>query len=213
VVICLDRAGIVGDDGPTHHGVFDLAMMRCFPNLTLMQPADGTELAHMLYSALLWKRPVVIRYPRGTCPGYVAPEPFEEIPRGRAHVLRAGWEIQIWALGDMLPLAIATADRLVTKGYSVGVVNGRFTAPLDREMILSQRTLARAFVTIENAVAAGGFGTAIAETLMDAGYQGRVIRNGWPVEFVPQGAPSILMKKYGLTPDAITDRVVNALAG
>jgi 1-deoxy-D-xylulose-5-phosphate synthase len=211
VVICLDRAGIVGDDGPTHHGIFDLAMMRSFPNLTMMQPADGAELAHMLYSALLWKRPVVIRYPRGTCPGFVSPESFEEIPWGRAHVLRAGWEIQIWALGDMLPLAIATADRLVTKGYSVGVVNGRFAAPLDTEMILSQSRLARAFVTIENGVASGGFGSGIAETLLDEGYQGRVIRNGWPAEFVPQGAPSILMEKYGLTPDAVADRVVNAL--
>jgi 1-deoxy-D-xylulose-5-phosphate synthase len=115
-------------------------------------------------------------------------------------------------LGDMLPLAIATADRLVTKGYSVGVVNGRFAAPLDTEMILSQSRLARAFVTIENGVASGGFGSGIAETLLDEGYQGRVIRNGWPAEFVPQGAPSILMEKYGLTPDAVADRVVNALA-
>lgn len=213
VVICLDRAGIVGDDGPTHHGVFDMAMLRSFPNLTIMQPADGAELAHMLYSALLWKRPVVIRYPRGSCAGYVSPEQFEEVTRGRAQILREGWEIQIWALGDMLPLAIATADRLVTKGYSAGVVNGRFVAPVDWELIRSQGKLARAFVTIENGVASGGFGTAIAEVLLDEGYQGRVIRNGWPDEFVPYGAPSILMEKYGLTPDSIAARVVNALAG
>lgn len=213
VVLCLDRAGIVGDDGPTHHGVYDIALLRNFPNLTIMQPADGAELAHMLYSAILWKRPVVIRYPRGVCPGYVAPEQFEEVPRGRAHVIREGWEVQIWALGDMLPIAIATADRLVTKGYSAGVVNGRFVAPLDSDLIRAQGRLARAFVTIENGVAAGGFGSAISETLLDDGYQGRVIRNGWPAEFVPHGPAAVLMEKFGLTPDAITERVVKALAG
>ena len=213
VVFCLDRAGIVGDDGPTHHGIFDMAMMRSFPNLVIMQPADGAELVHMLYSAIQWKRPVAIRYPRGSCPGFISPDQFEEVPLGRAHVLREGWEIQIWALGDMLPLAIATADRLVTKGYSVGVVNARFVAPLDEDLVLSQARLARAFVTIENGVVTGGFGSAVAECLADAGYQGRVIRNGWPKEFVPHGSPSILEEKHGLTPDAIAARVVNALAG
>ena len=211
VVICLDRAGIVGDDGPTHHGVFDIAMLRNFPNLTIMQPADGVELAHMLHTAIRLKRPVVIRYPRGVCPGFVPPEQFADIPVGTARVLREGWEIQIWALGDMLPMAIAVADRLATKGYSVGVVNGRFVAPLDNDLLQSQSRLARAFVTIENGVVSGGFGSVLSEHLLDAGYQGRVIRNGWPNEFVPHGTPAILMEKYGLTPDAIALRVMAAL--
>ncbi len=213
VVICLDRAGIVGDDGPTHHGVFDMALLRNCPNLTLMQPADGEELAHMLYSATLWKRPVVIRYPRGVSPGFVPPEQFEEIPWGKARVLREGWEIQIWALGDMIPLALSVADRLVIKGYSAGVVNGRFVTPLDEELVGAQSKLARAFVTLENGVANGGFGSAITECLSETGYQGRVIRNGWPNEFVPHGAPAILMEKYGLTAGAITERVVQGLNG
>ncbi|MEI6563547.1 MAG: 1-deoxy-D-xylulose-5-phosphate synthase [bacterium] len=213
VVICLDRAGIVGDDGPTHHGIFDLAMMRTFPGLTIMQPADGAELVHMLHSAVSWKRPVVIRYPRGFCQGFVQPEHFEDVTRGKARVLREGWEIQIWALGDMLPLAIAAADRLLTQGYSVGVVNARFVAPLDQDLIASQAKLARAFVTIENGVAAGGFGTAVAETLGDLGYNGRLIRNGWPREFVPHGATAILMEKFGLTPAAIADRISRTLEG
>lgn len=211
VVICLDRAGIVGDDGATHHGVFDLAMMRSIPGLTIMQPADGAELSHMLYSAIRWKCPVVIRYPRGLCPGYVAPEQFEEVTPGKARILREGWEIQLWALGDMIPVAMAAADILVTKGFSVGVVNARFVAPLDEELIESQSKLARAFVTIENGVAAGGFGTAVAETLGDLGYQGRIIRNGWPREFVPHGAPSILLAKYGLTAEAIAERVARTV--
>lgn len=213
VVICLDRAGIVGDDGPTHHGVFDMALLRGCPNLTIMQPADGLELAHMLYSATVWRRPVVIRYPRGVSPGFVSPEQFEEIPRGKAQVLREGWEIQIWALGDMIPLAIAVADRLAIKGYSVGVVNGRFVAPLDEDLLDEQSNLARAFVTLENGVVGGGFGSAITEYLSDAGYQGRVIRAGWPNEFIPHGAPSILMEKYGLTAGAIEERVIQGITG
>lgn len=213
VIICLDRAGIVGDDGPTHHGVFDIALLRIFPNLILMQPYDGIELAHMLYSTTQWKRPVVIRYPRDVSPGYVSPEQLEEIPLGQARVMRDGWEIQIWALGDMIPMAIAVADLLVTRGFSAGVVNGRFVAPLDVDLIVSQSKLARAFVSLENGLANGGFGSAITESLADIGYQGRVIRNGWPDEFVPHGAPSILREKYGLTPEAIAERVVRALAG
>jgi len=211
VVICLDRAGIVGDDGPTHHGVFDLALMRTFPGLTIMQPADGAELAHMLNSAIKWKCPVVIRYPRGICAGYVPPDQFEDVVPGKARVLREGWEIQIWALGDMIPMAISAADRLVTKGFSVGVVNARFVAPLDQDLLASQSRLARVFVTIENGVAAGGFGSAVAETLGELGYQGRVIRNGWPREFIPHGAPAILLEKYGLTAEALAERVARTI--
>jgi 1-deoxy-D-xylulose-5-phosphate synthase len=212
VIICLDRAGIVGDDGPTHHGVFDMALLRNFPNLTIMQPADGAELAHMLYSATQWKRPVVIRYPRGVSPGFVPPDQLEEVPYGQARVLREGWEVQIWALGDMIPLAMATADRLVTRGYSAGVVNGRFVAPLDSKLLQSQSVLARAFLTIENGTAHGGFGSAITENLSEIGYQGRIVCSGWPHEFVPHGNPAILMEKCGLTADAISERVIKALA-
>ncbi len=211
VVICLDRAGIVGDDGPTHHGVYDIALMRTFPGLTIMQPADGAELSHMLYSAVKWKSPVVIRYPRGICHGFVPPDQFEEVVPGKARVLREGWEIQIWALGDMIPMAIAAADHLVTRGYSVGVVDARFVVPLDLDMISAQSQLARAFVTLENGVAAGGFGSAVSEALSDLGYQGRVIRNGWPREFIPHGAPAILLEKYGLTAGAIAERVEGIL--
>jgi len=211
VVICLDRAGIVGDDGPTHHGVFDIALLRTFPELIIMQPADGAELAHMLNSAIKWKCPVVIRYPRGICAGFVPPDQFEEVAVGKARILREGWEIQIWALGDMIPMAIAAADHLVTKGFSVGVVNARFVAPLDQDLIVAQSKLARAFVTIENGVVSGGFGTAVTEILGDIGYQGRIIRNGWPREFIPHGAPVILLEKYGLTAEAIAERVERIL--
>lgn len=213
VVFGLDRAGIVGDDGPTHHGIYDIALLRTFPGLMILQPADGAELAHMLYSAVQWRCPVVVRYPRGLCAGYVAPDQFDELVPGKARILREGWEIQLWALGDMIPVAMATADLLVAKGFSVGVVNARFVVPLDDDLIAAQCKLARAFVTLENGVAAGGFGTAVAETLGELGYQGRVIRNGWPREFIPHGAPAILFQKYGLTAEAIAERVVRMMDG
>jgi 1-deoxy-D-xylulose-5-phosphate synthase len=113
----------------------------------------------------------------------------------------------------MIPVALAAADHLATKGFSVGVVNARFVAPLDETLIAAQSKRARAFVTIENGVAAGGFGTAVAEVLGDLGYQGRIIRNGWPREFVPHGAPAILLEKYGLTAAAIAERVIQTMDG
>ena len=213
VVFCLDRAGIVGDDGPTHHGVFDMALLRCIPNLTIMQPLNGTELVHMLYSATRWNRPVVIRYPRGGSPGFVMPETFAEVPYGQAQVLREGWEVQLWALGDMVPTAIAVADILAAQGYSVGIVNGRFVAPIDRDLLEVQSRLARAVVTLENGMVSGGFGSAVTECLVDLQFRGRIIRNGWPREFVPHGAPSILIEKYGLTAEAIASRTAAALDG
>jgi 1-deoxy-D-xylulose-5-phosphate synthase len=213
VVFCLDRAGIVGDDGPTHHGVFDLALFRSIPNLTIMQPADGMELVNMLYSATQWNGPVMIRYPRGVSPGFVMPDAPEELSKGQARVLREGWEVQLWALGDMIPAAIEAADILAAKGFSVGVVNGRFVNPIDRDLLRSQSRLARVFATLENGVASGGFGTAVEESLVEMKYPGQIIRLGWPREFVPHGAPAILLERYGLTAKAIAKRVSEALNG
>ena len=212
VILCLDRGGIVGDDGPTHHGVFDIALLRGVPNLVMAQPASGTELAHMLHSATQWACPVVLRYPRGAAPDFTMPESFETVPLGRAKVLREGWEIQIWALGDMVPLALKTADVLGQRGVSVGVVNARFICPLDRDLLESQSRLARVFVTLENGVVDGGFGSAVAECLMQTGFRGPVVRNGWPNEFLPQGGTMQLMELFGLTPEPLADRISRSLS-
>lgn len=212
VILCLDRGGIVGDDGPTHHGVFDIALLRGVPNLVMAQPASGTELAHMLYSATQWACPVVLRYPRGAAPDFTMPESFETVPLGRAKVLREGWEIQIWALGDMVPLALKTADVLGQRGVSVGVVNARFVCPLDRDLLESQSRLARVFVTLENGVVNGGFGSSVAECLMHLGFRGPVVRNGWPNEFLPQGGTMQLMELFGLTHESLADRISRSLS-
>lgn len=211
VILCLDRAGIVGDDGPTHHGVFDMALLRSVPNLVIAQPAGGTELANLIASAVRWSCPVVIRYPRGAAPEFEMPEAFAEIPLGQAQVLREGWEVQIWALGDMVPLAMKTAEALSRRGVSVGIVNARFVRPLDRELLASQARLARVFMTIENGVITGGFGSAVGEALHHLGFRGDVLNAGWPDAFVPQGGVAQLMSVYGLAPEPLADRVARSL--
>lgn len=213
VILCLDRAGIVGDDGPTHHGVFDVALFRSVPDLVLMQPRNGEELARMLHSAVGWDCPVVLRYPRGSCGEFRMPDPLEPIALGQAEVLREGWEVQVWALGDQVSLAMATAEVLARRGFSVGVINGRFVKPLDQGLLDTQARLAKVFVTIENGVVSGGFGSAVAEYLGDIGFPGRVLRCGWPNEFIPQGTPAGLREQYGLTPEAIASRVAAVLEG
>lgn len=203
VVFCLDRAGIVGDDGPTHHGVFDIALLRPIPGLVIMQPRDDVELAEMLRTACGLGQPVVIRYPRGTCVQGGTNGARQPLEIGRSETLREGKDIQLWALGDMVPLAEAAARRLADDGLSAGLVNARFVAPLDEERLCEHARTARAVVTLENGVIAGGFGSGVAAVLQKHGFNGRILHFGWPPEFIPHGAPGILMEKYGLTVDHI----------
>lgn len=211
VVLCLDRAGIVGDDGPTHHGVFDIALLRSIPGLVMMQPKDEAELADMLFTAFRLGRPVVIRYPRGRGPGAPVPVEQRELPLGRADVVRPGTTVQIWALGDMIPLATETADLLAKEnGVNAGVINARFIRPLDEALLLQQAADTKLFVTLENGVIRGGFGAGVGEALHRQGFGGRVLNCGWPDEFVPHGSQETLMGQYGLTSRAIATAIVAA---
>ena len=210
VVICLDRAGIVGDDGPTHHGVFDIALLRPVPNLVLMQPKDEAELAGMLYTATRAQRPVVIRYPRGAGPGKTVPPKPEEIGIGRAEVVQTthkGKGVWFWALGDMVQVAQRAADLLVERGTPAGVVNARFVRPLDEALLSEQEPNADVIVTLENGIVKGGFGTGIEEFLAEKGAGHKVIKFGWPDEFIPHGASDSLMADFGLTAEAIAEKV------
>ena len=211
-IVCLDRAVVVGDDGPTHHGVFDIPMLRAIPNLVFAQPADERELANLLFSALKWDRPVCIRYPRGAGSGALEPEEFEFIEPGRAVVARAGKAASIWALGDMLPVALAAADILAARGIETGVVNPRFIRPLDKALLTGQAADGRVIATLENGAIAGGFGSAVAEALAEDGLVVPVLRFGWPDRFVPQGTPTELMRDFGLTPEAVARALGNELA-
>jgi 1-deoxy-D-xylulose-5-phosphate synthase len=211
VVLCLDRAGIVGDDGPTHHGVFDIPLLRPVPGLIIMQPKDEAELANMLFTAFRLGKPVVIRYPRGAGSGAPLPSQFQELPLGQAEILRPGSGLQIWALGDMIPLANEVADLLAREqGAKAGVVNARFIRPLDEAMLAKQAPDTKLFVTLENGNVAGGFGSGVEEALRKNGFGGRVLKFGWPDEFIPHGSQESLMNAYGLTPRAIAAAIRKA---
>ncbi|MEI8243512.1 MAG: 1-deoxy-D-xylulose-5-phosphate synthase [bacterium] len=226
VTFCLDRAGVVGADGSTHHGIFDIPMLRCLPGIVLMQPKDEAELARMLVTAVRHNGPAVIRYPRDPGPGVAVPGELQPLEIGMAEVVEAATpasspttsklsltagearrQIQIWALGDMLPLACATAARLRVAGVAAGVVNARFIKPLDTRLLADQAGAGAVFITLENGVVAGGFGSAVQEALSGMGRTNPVHRCGWPDEVIGQGTTASLMAAHGLTPEAVAARV------
>ncbi|MCK5528398.1 MAG: 1-deoxy-D-xylulose-5-phosphate synthase [Kiritimatiellae bacterium] len=211
VTICLDRAGIVGDDGPTHHGVFDIALLRHIPRLIFMQPADEAELANMLYTAVNIDHPTVIRYPRGCGTGATVPDELEKIAIGKAVQLSEGSDVIFWALGNMIQLAEKAAALLNEKGISAGVVNARFIRPLDKELLTEHCKTRKIIATIEGGIISGGFGESITALANSVDFNGHVLNFGWPDEFITHGNPSILMEQYGLTPEKIVEKIVATL--
>ena len=210
VTFCLDRAGLSPNDGPTHHGLFDLAYLRCVPNAVVMQPKDEDELVDMLHTSLQLPGPGFIRYPRGAGTGAPIKAQPTALPVGQAEVLRDGSNIMIWALGPMVQTALKLAERLEREErLSVGVVNARFVKPLDRTLLLSQAAVVPLVVTMEDHVLAGGFGSAVLEALQEAHCATPVERIGWPDKFVEHGSSvEILRAAYGLAPDDIARRVL-----
>ena len=210
VTFCMDRAGLSPADGPTHHGLFDIAYLRCVPGATVMQPKDEDELVDMLHTSLQLPGPGFIRYPRGAGTGAKIKAQPVALPLGQAEVLRDGTQIMIWALGPMIADALALAERLAREEHlSVGVVNARFIKPLDRTLLLRQAAVVPLIVTMEDHVLAGGFGSAVLETLQDAACPTAVERIGWPDKFVEHGSSNaILRSSYGLAPDDIQRRVL-----
>jgi 1-deoxy-D-xylulose-5-phosphate synthase len=210
VTFCMDRAGLSPNDGPTHHGLFDLAYLRCVPNATVMQPKDEDELVDMLHTSLSLPGPGFIRYPRGAGTGAKIKDQPATLPIGHAEVLREGSNIMIWALGGMVQDALRLAERLATEeNISVGVVNARFVKPLDRALLLSHAACIPLLVTMEDHVLAGGFGSAVLEALQDANCPTAVERIGWPDKFVEHGTNvEVLRASYGLGPDDIHRRVL-----
>ena len=212
VTFCLDRAGLSHADGPTHHGLFDIAYLRCVPGAVVMQPKDEDELVDMLHTSLQVNGPAFIRYPRGS--GTRRQDqggPRVAASLGQAEVVREGSNIVIWALGPMVQAALRLAARLAAEErLSVGVVNARFVKPLDRALLLSQAAVVPLLVTMEDHVLAGGFGSAVIETLQEAECTTAVERIGWPDRFVEHGSsPDALRAAYGLAPDDIYRRVLN----
>jgi 1-deoxy-D-xylulose-5-phosphate synthase len=215
VVFAMDRAGLVGDDGPTHHGAFDISYMRCLPHMVLMAPRDEAMLADMLHTALLHDDgPVALRYPRGEAEGVPMPSEPKAIEIGKGEVLREGERVAFLGYGYGVPLSLGAAEKLYeSHGIDATVADARFAKPLDTELIRELVTEHDVVVTVEENVLSGGFGAGVAEALVDADIAGeaRLLRFGLPDRYVTHGKPALLREEVGLTPAAIAAKVADAV--
>ncbi len=202
VVLCIDRAGIVGNDGETHHGVFDLSYLKHIPGLTVMAPKDGGELEAMLEFAASSDRPCAIRYPRGAAPQL---GPSSEMCQGKAERLRSGSDVDIWAFGAMVEKALEAADILEAGGISAGVVNTRFLCPLDNEALEAAAGSVSLIVTAEDNVIPGGLGEEINDVMKNS--SARIMNIGWPDMFIEHGTCGELYSKYGMDGSSIAERI------
>jgi 1-deoxy-D-xylulose-5-phosphate synthase len=214
VVFAMDRAGLVGDDGPTHHGAFDIAYLRCLPNIVLMAPRDEAMLVHMLRTALLYDDgPIAIRYPRGAGVGVALPETPSVIPIGTGEILREGARVALLGYGTGVAKALEAASILSERGISATVADARFAKPIDAGLTAQLAAEHDLLVTVEEGVLAGGFGSAVWETLSDAGLGGpRILRVGLPDRYVTHGAPKLLHEEVGFTGQRIAERIEAAVA-
>ncbi len=205
VVFCMDRAGLVGEDGPTHHGVFDYSYMRMIPGMTVAAPSDENELQHMLHTAIRFDGPISLRYPRGAGVGVAMDAEPKALPIGKGVTLKDGADLTILAIGNRVHPALEAAQILEDRGISCGVVNMRFVKPIDVELIKACAAKTPRLVTIEDNVLPGGFGSAVLEALAPG--EAMVLRLGLPDGFVEHGAPPILYDLVGLTAPKIADRI------
>lgn len=211
VVFCMDRAGLSGDDGPTHHGLFDISYLRGIPEMVLMAPKDEDELADMMATSLTIDGPSAIRYPRGAVANVQCKAEPQPIPVGKAEVLSDGSDVAILGLGPMTTYARELGQRLEKDGFSAAVINPRFVKPIDREMLANYARRVAAFVTFEDHVKMGGFGSAVIEALQEIGSAIPVVRIGWPDQFIEHGKIESLRAKYGLTVDHAYTQVLPLL--
>jgi 1-deoxy-D-xylulose-5-phosphate synthase len=217
VTFAMDRAGLVGDDGPTHHGVFDIAYLRCLPNIVLMAPRDEAQLVNMLRTALTYEDgPVALRYPRGEAMGVPLPAEPSVIPVGTGEILReaagsGGPQVALLGYGSGVGKALGAADLLAEHGVSVTVADARFAKPIDAGLVAQLAAEHELLVTVEEGVLSGGFGSAVWETLSDAGITARILRVGLPDKFVTHGAPKLLHAEVEFTPERIAERVLTAV--
>lgn len=209
VTMCLDRAGLVGDDGYTHHGVFDYAYLRSMPNMTIMAPKDEDELQHMLSTALKMDTPVAVRYPRGSGLGVAMSQRLVNLPAGKAEVIQEGSKICLWAIGSMVQNAVEAAEIMQQSGEQVGIVNMRYAKPIDKELLLEHARKYDYLVTLEEGVLAGGVGSAVLEELNEQGLLGRckVLNLGIPDKFVLHGDKKHLFEDLQLDAESIASRI------
>ncbi len=208
VVFALDRAGLVGEDGPTHHGVFDLSFLRDMPNLILAAPADENEMQHLLKTAFEAKAPFVLRYPRGAGFGIALDKEPKALPIGKGVWLKKGKDATILAIGNRVHPALDAAQKLAGKGVDCGVVNMRFVRPLDKKLIDEALKISPRLVTVEDNMLSGGFGSAVAEYLADKQADFKLLRLGIGDEFVPHGKCASLYDKVGISAEQMTKHIL-----
>ena len=213
VVLGLDRAGLVGDDGYTHHGVFDYSYLRLMPQMTIMAPKDENELRHMLATAVHFNGPIALRYPRGSGLGVEITEPLHTLPIGKAEEIKTGSDVCLWAVGSMVDEAVKAAEALAEQGISAGVVNMRFVKPLDTELLVKKALQCKNIVTLEEGTVEGGAGSAVLEELNDNGLVGKVkvLNLGIPDKYIPHGDKKLLLRDIGLDHDSIVKRIAEFL--
>jgi 1-deoxy-D-xylulose-5-phosphate synthase len=207
----MDRSGIVGDDGRTHQGLFDIAFLRPLPGMVLMAPKDEAELRQMVWTAVRYAKtgggPIAFRYPRGTGAGVALDAPLAEIPIGLSETLREGGDVAILAYGTIVGPALAAAEALAADGIEATVVNARFAKPLDAERYLALAAGVGRVLTVEEHVAAGGFGSAVSELFVERGAKVELEILGVPDEWVDHGAQKIWRKHFGLDAEGIAAAV------
>lgn len=213
VVLGLDRAGLVGDDGYTHHGVFDYSYLRLMPQMTIMAPKDENELRHMLATAVNFNGPIALRYPRGSGLGVEITEPLHTLPIGKAEEIKTGSDVCLWAVGSMVDEAVKAAEALAEQGISAGVVNMRFVKPLDTELLVKTALQCKNIVTLEEGTVEGGAGSAVLEELNDNGLVGKVkvLNLGIPDKYIPHGDKKLLLRDIGLDQGSIVKRIAEFL--
>lgn len=214
IKLCLDRAGLVGDDGYTHHGVFDYAYLLPMPHMVLMAPKDENELRHMLLTAMEYQTgPIALRYPRGSGLGVDCTEPMRVLPIGKAEKLRDGSQVSLWAIGTMVQKAEKMAELLAASGISAGVINMRFAKPLDEALLREEAIETHFIVTLEEGALAGGVGAAVTASLNRQELLGttKILNFGIPDEFVPQGEIKQLLQDLGLTAEEMAAKVADHL--
>lgn len=206
VVMCVDRAGIVGNDGETHQGIFDLSFFSMIPNIRVMAPKDFIELENMLEYAVGLEKPVMIRYPRGG-EGRSKFDIHEPLDGEKAEVIKEGRDLSIIAIGKMNERAVEVSNILEAQEMSADVINARFLKPLDKETILSSINKTKNVITIEDNIIKGGLGSAVEELMLDENLDGvSLMKFGYPDEFVKHGSVGELEKKYGLDAEAIAEK-------
>ncbi|MEA3187899.1 MAG: 1-deoxy-D-xylulose-5-phosphate synthase, partial [Chthoniobacter sp.] len=208
VALCMDRAGLSGDDGPTHHGLFDIGYLRHVPGIVHMQPKDEDEFVDMLWTmANHASGPIAIRYPRGAGTGVKPKDAPKLLEIGKAEVVRHGTQVAIFGLGNMCAMALEAAQTLEARGISTAVINPRWIKPLDAGTIEFFARSADVVCTIEDHVLHNGFGCGVIEHLNDAGIKTQVVRVGWPDQFIEHGTIDILRQKHGLTATAAVEKI------